>query len=431
MIELQQPGLVGAVQYTWRREATIALGFLSLVSLLNYFDRILITVVAEPVKREFGLSDTQLSLLTGPAFILIYAASSLAAGWIADRFNRRTVIAAALGVWSVTTLLCGLVRSFPQMVMFRAGVGIGEGGFNPAALSLLSDFYPPTRRSSAIGIFYATGMIGIFLSFLVGGYVSVEYGWRAAFIVGGVPGLVLALAIFLCMREPQRGRFDRPSRAADDTTASLVLLKNNATYRWLVLSAAIGTFASLGILQWLSIFFIRSHGMDLKQIGLMFGPAMACGMMIGLFAGGWIGNWLARRSLATPVYFCVWVNVAVVPLYWLVLWLPQLESALVVTFIAAAMGTSWGPAFTAAMQNVCEPRIRAMAAAVSNLGTGLIAQAVLPLTAGVLSDFMTPTYGDEALRYALTIVVSVNLLAAGCFARSMYLMKRALSGDAQ
>lgn len=439
MTQMQQPTLALGAQAAWRREATVALGFLSLVSLLNYFDRVLITVVAEPVKREFGLSDTQLSLLTGPAFILIYSLSSLAAGWLADRFNRRTVISTALALWSLTTLLTGLVRSFPQMVIFRAGVGVGEGGFNPAALSLLSDFNAPARRSSAIGIFYATGMIGILLSFLVGGYVSVEYGWRAAFLVGGAPGLVLAIVMFLFMREPERGRFDAaPARAStqehdqkhdQERGASLTVLKRNAAYRWLVISAAIGTFASLGILQWLSIFFIRSHAMDLQQVGVLFGPAMACGMMVGLFGGGWIGNWLARKSLSLPVVFCAWVNVAVVPLYWTVLWAPSVEMALGVTFIAAALGTSWGPAFTAAMQNVCGARVRAMAAAVSNLGTGLIAQALLPLIVGVLSDMLAPRYGKDSLRYALTVVVCVNLLAAACFVRSVYFVRRRFAGE--
>lgn len=429
MIQMKQPTLALGAQVAWRRDALVALGFLSLVSLLNYFDRVLITVVAEPVKREFGLSDTQLSLLTGPAFVLIYSISSLAAGWLADRFNRRTVISVALGLWSLTTLLCGLVRSFPQMVIFRAGIGVGEGGFNPAALALLSDFNPPAQRSSAIGIFYATGMFGIFLSFLVGGYVSVEYGWRAAFIVGGAPGVVLAIAMFLFMREPERGRFDvRAERGrVEENSVSVRALMRNPAYRWLVISAAIGTFASLGILQWLSLFFIRSHAMDLRQVGALFGPAMACGMMVGLFGGGWIGNWLARKSLSMPVVFCVVVNVAVVPLYWTVLWVPSVQMSLCVTFIAAALGTSWGPAFTAAMQNVCDAGVRGMAAAISNLGTGLIAQALLPLIVGMLSDALAPRYGQDALRYALTVVVCVNLIAAACFVRSAYFVRRHLS----
>ena len=410
-----------------KRDATVALWFLSLVALLNYFDRVLITVVADPLKREFALSDTQLSLLTGPAFIIIYSLSSLAAGWLADRFNRRTVISVALALWSATTLMCGLVRTFPQIMLFRAGVGIGEGGFNPAALSLLSDYNPPADRSKAIGTFYATGMTGIFLSFLVGGYISVEYGWRAAFIAGALPGLVLAVTMFLFMREPARGRYDPPALAYDDKSASLILLRKNAAYRWLVLSAAIGTFASMGVLQWLSLFFIRSHGMGLKQVGLLFGPAMACGMMIGLFAGGWIGSRLALRSLDRPVMFCVAANVVVVPLYWMVLWLPSVQGALAVTFIAAAVGTSWGPAFTAAMQNVCPPRVRAMAAALSNIGTGVVAQAVLPLSVGLLSDSLTPSAGGEALRYSLTIAVAVNLVAAACFARAALIMRRSSS----
>ncbi|MET0659835.1 MAG: MFS transporter [Steroidobacteraceae bacterium] len=401
------------------RSASLALVLLSLLNLLNYFDRLLVTVVAEPVKQHFSLTDTQLGLLTGPAFIVVYIAATLVFGWLSDRRNRKNIMAAVLALWSAMTALSGFAHSYLQLAIARAGVGIGEGGSNPAALSLLSSYYPAERRGRAIAIFQSSGMVGILLTFLVGGWIAAEFGWRAAFWVAGIPGIVLAIAFFLLVPEPPRS--SHSDGAVLPLGASLRLLAGNRAYRWIVIGASLAVISNLGMMQWLPLFFIRSHGLGLKQIGLFFGPVVACGMIVGMLLGGSIGDRLAKTSLSRPLTLAVGAIFLLAPLYWLVLWTPSLAGALTLTFFATATSVFYSPSITAVMLSVVQPEVRGMAAAVFNFFNGIIGQALLPFTVGVLSDALLPEFGQQSLRYALTIVVSMCLVAALAFVRAQRL----------
>src|SRR5271156_7021510 len=180
------------------------LGVLSLAYLLSFFDRMLIVVVGELVKREFLLSDKQLSVLAGASFFIIYGVLGVGAGWLADRYNRKRILVLALTLWSATTMVCGFAQSFSQLAFARVGVGIGEAALVPLAMSLLSDLYPPAKRPMATAIFYASGMIGILATFLLGSWLAGHYGWRTAFFAAGPPGLLLALLIAVFANEPAR-----------------------------------------------------------------------------------------------------------------------------------------------------------------------------------------------------------------------------------
>lgn len=389
-----------------KRGALGALLILALVNLLNYYDRMLVVVVSQPLRLEFQLSDTQYGLLTGPAFVLVYAIASLLFGYLADRHSRRKVVAVALGAWSVMTALCGMAQSFWVLALARAGVGVGEGGSNPAGMSMLSDHFPAQRRSMTMAVFSGGGMIGLFLSFVLGSWINAHYGWRTVFIVSGLPGLVLAIVAWRALREPARGAFDAlPVGAQVEPLGyreSLAHLLRNGAYVRLCVAAALGSFGSLGMLIWLPQFFIRTHGLSVQQVGLLFGPAAALGLFAGMLIGGWAGNRLARGGLARPVILCVAANLLVVPLYLAVLWVPTPALALATTFVAMATSTAYAPAFQAAMQNVSEPRLRATAAAVSNVVVAVIGQGVLPLLVGAVSDALMPQVGSESLRLALT-----------------------------
>lgn len=386
--------------------ARLMLFMLALVGMLNYFDRVLVTVLAQPLKAEFGLSDTQLGLLTGPAFVVVYVTSSLAAGWLADRKNRRNLVAAALALWSGLTMASASAGSFLQLALLRGGVAVGEGGCTPAVFSLISDTFRPERRTGALGIYYAISMLGISLSFLIGGFVSTHYGWRIAFLVCGAPGVLLAGFLFL-LREPPRGAMDSGAAGAQSlrtSEAARSLLQNRA-YRWISLAAAIGTFSSLGMLQWLPLVFIRSHGMDLTEVGLFFGPPMTIGLMLGMLAGGGIGDWIAKRSISAPLLLCAAMTALTIPLYCFVLWSGSTSAAIAVTFLAAVFATLGNPAATAAMQNVCAPTLRGLGAAFYTICSAVIGQAMMPLAVGVLSDRFSASFGAHALRPALTILV--------------------------
>lgn len=393
------------------------LGALALVGMFNYFDRVLVSVLAQPLKIEFGLSDTELGLLTGPAFVVVYVTSSLAAGWLADRRSRRDLVAAALALWSGLTMASAMAGSYFQLALLRGGVAVGEGGCTPAVFSLISDSFKPEKRTGALGVYYAVSMVGILLSFLIGGYVSARYGWRMAFLVCGAPGVLLAIGLFLFMPEPARGATDGSAVAAGriGTREAARALYRNRAYRWITLGAGVGTFSSLGMLQWLPLVFIRSHEMDLKDVGLFFGPPMTIGLIFGMLIGGVVGDRIASRSIPALLVFCAGMSAMTIPLYCLVLWWPSAPVALATTFVAAFFATAGNPAATAAMQTVCGANVRGLAAAFYTICSAVVGQALMPLTVGVLSDHLEPALGADALRLALTIVVLATSLAAALY----------------
>lgn len=407
------------------RDAWIALGLLAAINLMNYYDRLLVVVVSQPLRLEFDLSDTQYGLLTGPAFVFVYAAASLLFGRLADTRERRKLIGFAIALWSAMTALCGFAKSFPMLALARAGIGIGEGGSNPAGLSLLSDHFPPQKRANALALFQAGGMVGMLGSFIIASQIAIAYGWRTAFFMAALPGLLLAVASLIFMREPPRGQHDpvtdEPQRAF---LATLADLWRNRAYRWLCAAASVGVFSSLGMLVWLPQFFIRFHGLDQGDVGLLFGPAAALGLIAGMLAGGWIGNRMAGRSLARPVIVCIWANLALVPVFVVVLWTGSTTLALAACFLGMALAVIYAPSFQATMQSVCTARQRGTAGAASNVLNALVGQGLLVLFVGQLSDGLVPAVGDEALRYALTVSVGFTLVSGLLFIRAFVLARR-------
>lgn len=407
------------------RQAWQALIILSAISLLNYYDRMLVVVVSQPLRLEFDLSDTEYGLLTGPAFVIVYALASLLFGVLADRYNRRKVIAAALALWSAMTALCGIAKSFPVLAAARAGVGVGEGGCNPAGLSLISDHFPPERRPFALAIFNAGGMIGLFLSFVLGSAIVAAFDWRAVFLIAGIPGLLLALVALKWLKEPPRGRFDAAGQAAMPYAQALRTLWRNKAYVWLCIAASLGVFSSLGMLIWLPQYFIRTHGMGQAEVGFLFGPAAALGLFAGMMAGGWIADRMARTGLERPVLLCISANLALVPIYLVVLWSGSVTLALIATFAAMATSVLYAPAFQATMQTVLVPGARATGAAVSNVLNSIIGQGAIPLLVGVASDAMRPTLGQgEALRWSLTGAIVFALLCGLAFIPALRATRR-------
>ena len=260
------------------------LGLLAAGYAVAYLDRLIMAVVAEPVKREFGLSDGELFFLTGAAFTLIYGMCGVFSGWLIDRYNRARIIAWAMGAWSLCTLACGMATNFATLALARAGVGVGESAIVPAAMATIADRYPEERRPFAMGVFYAGGMVGILLAWTAGGWVAQAWGWRAAFLMAGPPGLILAGLIALHSRNPQAHSAPRPAEHGGPSPLSLVL--GNRPLMWLILAGSLVTFINVGLVTQLGSFFIRSHGLSLTQVGLIFGPVMAGGMALGLLVGG-------------------------------------------------------------------------------------------------------------------------------------------------
>ena len=407
-----------------RTKSTLLLTLLSLGYFLAYFDRLLMTVVGEMVKHEFALSDKQLSLLNGAAFVIIYGACGIPMGWLGDRVSRKKIIVWSLTAWTFLTMLCGAAQSFVQLAIARAGVGIGESGLVPVANSLIGDIYPLAKRPMATAIFYSGGLVGILACFLLGTWVAGEYGWRAAFLVAGPPGLILAAAVAWLAKDPPRENAASASMsqgaavgsaAAAGGPSTLRLVIGNRALRWVLLGGAIGTFVNIGLIQWLPNFFIRSHGLSLQQIGLFFGPVLAAGMLAGMLFGGWVGNRIAARSLTDLIWLSAWSMIVLIPIYLLIFWLDSLVAALVATFLGTALSVVYSPAYSGAWQTLCDSRARGTAAGIASFINAMIGGAICSYLVGVLSDYWAPTYGTESLRYALMASMSIPLLAFGSF----------------
>jgi MFS family permease len=388
---------------------------LSLTYFLSYYDRLVMVVVGEMVKTEFALSDKQLSLLTGASFVVIYGICGIAAGWLVDHYSRKRVLIWSLFLWSFLTAACGMANTFIQLAIARAGVGIGEAANVPAAISAIADRYPPARRPMAVAIFYAGGMVGILACFLLGTWLATRFGWRAAFLVAGPPGVVVALLIAFAFPEPVREAPRRKLSSGAMPQSSFLLVWRNRPLRWLLIAGAVASFISIGMVQWLPIFFLRSHGLSLQQVGLYFGPVLATGMTAGLLLGGWVGNRVASRSVTDLIWISAWTMIGLVPLYLLIFWLPSLPAALAITLAGTTMSVLYAPAYNAAWQTICDPGARGTAAGLSSFANAILGGAGCTFLIGILSDWWAPALGKDSLRYALTAGMSFCLMAAGLF----------------
>lgn len=405
-----------------QKRLTLMLVLLSSAYCLSFLDRLMMAVVAEMVKIEFDLSDKQLFLLTGAAFVLIYGTFGIAAGWLLDRFNKNAIVAAGVVLWSAFTVACGLAQNYAHLAMARAGVGTGESVIVPAAMALISDKYPPEKRPMAMGIFYAGGMIGVLAAWTLGGWVAAHYGWRYAFFIGGPPGLLLALVIASFKLDPSNRNETRPK--AGPSAATVREIARNTPLMWLMTGSALVTYVSIGLVHMLGIFFIRSHHMTTSEVGLIFGPVMSGGMVCGLVAGGWIGNRIARRGVHALIQFCAMSALAMIPIYAVLLLTPYKAPAIAMLFAGAVISTLYSPCFSAAYQGVSAPNTRATVTGFHSFLNALIGGALTPFLVGAISDHWRPRFGADSLRYAMLIGLISVLLAVAAFMRAKHTLAR-------
>ena len=370
---------------------------LSAIYAVNYIDRQILAIILEHIKHEFGVSDTLLGLLVGPAFALFYATLGMPIALAADRMSRSRIIAASLACFSVMTLACGLAARFWQLVVARMLTGVGEAGTGPASQSIISDLYPPAERATAQAI-YATGVnVGLMIAFFAGGWIADNYGWRAAFIAAGVPGLVLTLLVVLILRDPPRAVVARTG-----AEARLGFLWRQRSYRYIVLGTAMSAFSGYGITAFVPAFLIRSHGMGSTEVGLIFALIVGLGGGLGTYATGRIADLAARRggiqrNLLVP---------AVAAIIATPFWVPFFLSGKVAVAIAAAvipvsLSASFIGPCVATIQTITPPAMRARAAAIQSFVGNLIGLGLGPLVIGVLSDLLRPLLGADSLRYAM------------------------------
>lgn len=387
------------------------LALLFCVAILNMLDRQILGMLVVPIKAEFGVSDTAMGFLTGPSFALFYALAGIPIARWADRGVRRSIIALGLMLWSGLTLASGAVQSFGQLVVARLGVGVGEAAGTPPAHALISDYFPPERRASALALFTVGASTGVALAHLVGGWVSELWGWRMVFVVAGVPGLLLAALLRFTVREPPRGRFEggahRPP--AEGWLAAVKTLLRVSSYRHLVASASLHSFAFSGSMIWYPPFLTRVHDLSPGEIGTALALYSSLPAGIGIFVGGLATDRLVRRDVRWLQGYAGFTVIAFAPFALGFLFLPgQLASFSCLVVSAFLMGTST-PGIHVTTQTLAPPRMRALASAINLLMLSLVGAGLGPFVVGVMNDVLAPRFGLEAVRYTLSFVAVTAL----------------------
>ena len=389
-----------------------ALVVLTLVYTFNFIDRQLLSILQESIKIDLSLSDSQLGLLTGFAFAVFYVTAGIPIARLADRSNRRNIVAVSVGLWSFMTAISGFVQSYSQLLAARIGVGIGEAGGSPPSHSIVSDIFPPEKRASALA-FYSTGVnLGILFGFLFGGWRNEFFGWRGAFMVVGVPGIILAIIVRATVREPVRGLIENKKVSEKQVPFREVvsLLWQRKTFRHMAFACGLNAFVGYGTVNWIASFFIRSHEMSTGELGTWLALSTGLFGAIGILLGGILGDKLAERDKRWYQWIPGLATILVGPFLLIVLLTNHQYVALVSVFIPGLLQNVYLGNSIATTHNLVGLRWRSTASAILLLVINIIGLGLGPFAIGFLSDFLAPTLGAESLRYSMLILLPTVMI---------------------
>lgn len=405
-----------------------ALGVLVVAYTFSFIDRQILSILLPAIKAEFGVDDWVLGFLAGSAFALFYATLGVPIAVLADRGNRRNLIAAALAIWSGMTALSGFAANIVQLALARIGVGIGEAGLSPAAHSMIADYYPPRQRSTAMGIFTLGISAGIMIAYLAGGWVADNIGWREAFLIVGLPGLLLALIVRMTVREPDRGQSES---LQDDGERPGILdvarfLSRRPSFIYISVGAGLASFAGYAVASFFPTFLLRSHGMSLTDIGLYLGLVLGIAGGLGFAGGGFVGDRLGRKGQRFALLGVAGATI-VGWLFAITVYISNDTALVLVLFVVPAVFSNSYLAVTLAhTQSMVGLRMRGVASAIMLFILNIIGLGLGPQVTGILSDLLAGSYGAESMRYALLIVVGVT---APISALSYFLASRTIDAD--
>lgn len=405
----------------------VVLVTLSVVYGLNFIDRQILVILQELIKAEMGLSDTQLGLLSGFSFAIIYVSAGIPIAYWADRLNRRNILAASLAVWSAMTALSGLAQTYLQLVMARVGVGLGEAGGSPPAHSIISDYFPPAQRASALSVYQSGVYVGILCGYAFGGVLAELVGWRLTFVSLGVPGVLLAFGLLLLVREPRRGRWDAAAtpQKASGFSEALAILRARRSFWYVALGCASATFIAFGNGNFLPSFLIRNHGFSVGQVGLVLSVSAGLAGAIGAIAGGVLADRLGKRDMRWYVWVPVLGMTLATPPYFYVLLGDNVVAIVVFIFFLNTVNSLYlGPSI-AICHAMVPPGMRALTSAILFFVLNVIGLGLGPLFTGLASDLLEPVAGSDNLRSAMLITACMGPVAMLMF----YLGSRHLDDD--
>ncbi len=426
---IPRPGDAGTM------ERWYSLAVLTLVYAMNIADRFSVSTLLEPIRLELHLSDSSVAWITGTALALFYVTVGIPVAILADRSNRRNIVAVSLALWSAMTALCGLAQSVTQFVLARFGVGIGEAGGTPPSTSIIADKFAARDRPMAMTVFALGAPIGAWLGSELAGAIADHYGWRTAFLALGMPGIVIGLLVYLSVREPKRGRFDAAGAAAErlPALAAVRFMAGQRSVLHLIGGGAIGTLWGWGLLWWTPAFLMRTHHLSIGEASAVLGPMHLIAGTLATIATGLLVSpriaadprrvvWLLGGVLAAatiPSILIYWTDSRslVVAMLWIVV-------PAIYFFIGPTLGL---------LANVVPATMRAQTVAVLLFTANVANLIIAPQGIGMLSDYLAPLLGSnaESLRWALVALAPTGFWAAYHFltsARTIRADQAAVSG---
>jgi predicted MFS family arabinose efflux permease len=401
--------------------AWIALAILCFVYVLNFLDRQLLSILAKPIQDELGVTDGQLGLIGGLYFALFYCILAIPVGWLADRTNRVKVLAFACGLWSAATAACGMASNYPQLVLARMAVGVGEAGGVPPSYAIISDYFPPGMRGTALSLFNLGPPIGQALGVAFGASIAAAYSWRLAFVWIGAVGVVTAVVVWFGVREPRKGGLDAapPQPAADAPApgfwATFRGFFANPVLRGMALACAATQFVTYAILNFTVLLLMREKGMTLEEVAVWYALLVGLGIGIGMFVSGRLIDRMARRSKTAYAYLPAIGLALAMPLFAAFVWAGSWQLALVFLFLPTGLNYFYlSPAVTLVQEEV-RPDQRVLSGALLLLVMNLIGLGFGPTYLGLASDFFRASHPDNSLQMAFYTLLPFYALAIAMF----------------
>lgn len=426
MTEPAQPDL----DATALRRRGLTLALLTLTYFFSYMDRQILAILQEAIKKDLLLEDWQLGLLAGLAFAVFYATLGIPVAWLADRKSRKKIVAVSLAVWSAMTAAGGLAQNFTQLLVARIGVGIGEAGSSPPSHSMIADLYPPEKRAGAMGIYSLGVVLGAALGTFIGGMVAHAYGWRVAMYVCGLPGVVLALVVWLFVVEPRRGLSD-PSHVpvAGAPMPKLgegfaAILRTPAALH-LVMAVTVTSMIGYGLTAFGPSYMQRSLGFTMREVSLYVAlPAGFCGVLSAVLGGKLADRFARTRGLYMQSMMVAVLKAVALPFTIAFLMLDNPVAALGSYFVYVLLANTYlGPTF-ALIQGLAPVRQRALWAAITLLVINLIGLGLGPTLVGTISYLLKPSLGAESLRWSMLVFTMATPWAIWHYWRAGVLLKR-------
>ena len=403
------------------RGAWLVLAILCFVYVLNFLDRQLLSILAKPIQDDLGVTDGQLGLIGGLYFALFYCILAIPVGWLADRTNRVRVLALACALWSAATAACGMASSYPQLVAARMTVGIGEAGGVPPSYAIITDYFPPGQRATALGLFNLGPPIGQALGVAFGASIAAAYSWRDAFVSIGIVGIVTALIVYVFVREPARGGLDAAPVAGEEGAGPAAfrdtcrMFFSNPVLRLLALACGVTQIVTYATLNFTTLFLMREKGMTLNEVAIWYALVVGLGCGAGIFAAGRLADLLVPRNPRAYAFIPAVGLILAVPFFVGFVWAPTWPLALAFLVVPMTLNYFYLSPAVALVQEAVRPNQRVLSGALLLLVMNLIGLGLGPTWLGAVSDWFRPDHPGNSLQLAFYTLVPFYLIAVLLF----------------